>query len=161
MNYYRYWNAQKAATVAAKKNGLMSSHEIAQELVTKEEIKSLEKSNHSIIRYYFQSSKQEICHFISLLGTKCVACVSKLFTMGKSIIVKNKALCDSCKKISSSMSNSYHTVTNKISTVYTNCIYKYNLRLIQKKQLKALQEGEKEVINKGNMSSVITKSKMN
>ena len=80
---------------------------------------------------------------------------------GKSIIVKNKALCDSCKKISSSVSKSYHTVTNKISTVYTNCMYKYNLRSIQKKQLKALQEGEKEVINKGNMSSVITESKIN
>ena len=161
MNYYRYWNAQKAATSAAKKNGLVSSNAIAQELVTKEEIKSLEKSNHSIIRYYFQSSKQGIRHFISILGSKCVECVSKLFTMGKSIIVKNKALCDSCKKISSSVSKSYHTVTNKISTVYTNCMYIYNLRSIQKKQLKALQEGEKEVINKGNMSSVITESKIN
>lgn len=160
INFYRYWNAQKAASTCTKRTALVHEDVIAKELITKEEIRTLERSNNNIIKYYFQSSKQGIRHCFSIIGNKCFQWLEKCYSAGKSLILKNKAFMAAITQLSSSVSRSVGRLTDKVSVIYHDTLYKYSLRSIQKKQIKAMLDGEKEVMNKGNMSSVIGESKL-
>lgn len=138
-----------------KRTDLVKGESIATQLVTKEEIQSLEKSNHNILRYYIHSSKQTIHHILSSASSSCIHCLSKFYSILKEFVLKNKALYEWIVKFSAAAKTKVKRVTDKVSTQYNNMMYKYNLHSIQKKKVKLMLEGEKEVVNNGNLTSVI------
>ncbi|OAO12492.1 hypothetical protein AV274_5847 [Blastocystis sp. ATCC 50177/Nand II] len=151
VNYYRYWNARRAASKASKKT--LSTESMG--LITKDELKTLEKNEHNLLRYYFQSTKQSIRSFVSTLGGKCVSLVEKTAHAGKSLITSNKRLCEGVRKCSEKVYGVAHSCYAKVSKVYNDMMYRYNMRLIEKKRGKLLMEEKKETVNVNNMASVI------
>ena len=152
VNYYRYWNARKAVSKAIKTGG---DPAVSSGLVSKEEIRTLEKSEHHLFRYYLQSCKQTMCS----MGTTVINSVGSLFVktgqLLKSSVTKNPKLLESTKAFCCRISTTVHHFTNSVSTRYNDLLYRYNLYVIEKKHAKSMLDGKKEVINKANMSSVI------
>lgn len=151
VNYYRYWNARRAASKASKKT--LSTESM--NLITKDELKTLEKNEHNLLRYYIQSSKQSIQSFVSSVGGTCVSLAEKAIQAGKSFITSNKRLCEGVKKCTEKVYGVAHSCYSKVAKVYNDCKYRYNLHLIEKKRGKLLMEEKKETINVNNMASVM------
>ena len=162
VNYYRYWNARRASAKAMKKT-LDSSASLkpafdptgTMGLVTKDEIRTLEKNEHNLLRYYVQSTKQGVRSFLSTVGGKCVAAGEKAIRISKSFITKNKKLCEFVERTWKRVYAVVHTCASKLSKLYYDTMYKYNLRLIEKKRGKMLMEEKKETVNVNNMASVM------
>ena len=154
VNYYRFWNAKKAAATSMKK-GVQEEARIQNALVTKEDIQTLEKSNHNIFKYLFQSSKQNFCNF----GTMCIkGLVTEFQAVGrlwKSFVTKNQAFFSAIHRFSNTVYCFSHRILSVISNQKDCIMYKYNMHVVQKTQVRLLKERQKEVINKGNLSSVI------
>ena len=166
VNYYRYWNARRASAKAMKKT-LDSSASLkpafdptgTMGLVTKDEIRTLEKNEHNLLRYYVQSTKQGIRSFLSTVGGKCVAVGEKAIRISKSFITKNKKLCEFVERMWKRVYAVVHTCASRLSKLYYDTMYKYNLRLIEKKRGKMLMEEKKEMVNVNNMASVMKEEK--
>ena len=162
VNYYRYWNARRASAKAMKKT-LDSSASLkpafdptgTMGLVTKDEIRTLEKNEHNLLRYYVQSTKQGVRSFLSTVGGKCVAAGEKAIRISKSFITKNKKLCEFVERTWKRVYAVVHTCASRLSKLYYDTMYKYNLRLIEKKRGKMLMEEKKEMVNVNNMASVM------
>lgn len=162
VNYYRYWNARRASAKAMKKT-LDSSASLkpafdptgTMGLVTKDEIRTLEKNEHNLLRYYVQSTKQGVRSFLSTVGGKCVTAGEKTIRISKSFITKNKKLCEFVERTWKRVYAVVHTCASKLSKLYYDTMYKYNLRLIEKKRGKMLMEEKKETVNVNNMASVM------
>ena len=162
VNYYRYWNARRASAKAMKKT-LDSSASLkpafdptgTMGLVTKDEIRTLEKNEHNLLRYYVQSTKQGVRSFLSTVGGKCVAAGEKAIRISKSFITKNKKLCEFVERTWKRVYAVVHTCASRLSKLYYDTMYKYNLRLIEKKRGKMLMEEKKETVNVNNMASVM------
>ena len=162
VNYYRYWNARRASAKAMKKT-LDSSASLkpafdptgTMGLVTKDEIRTLEKNEHNLLRYYVQSTKQGVRSFLSTVGGKCVTAGEKTIRISKSFITKNKKLCEFVERTWKRVYAVVHTCASKLSKLYYDTMYKYNLRLIEKKRGKMLMEEKKEEVNVNNMASVM------
>ena len=152
VNYYRYWNARKAVSKAVKTGG---DPAVSSGLVSKEENRTLEKNENHLFRYYLQSCKQTVCS----MGTTVINSMGSLFVktgqLLKSSVTKNSKLLESTKAFCHRISTAVYHFTNSISTRYNNLLYRYNLYAIEKKHAKSMLDGEKEVINKANMSSII------
>ena len=161
VNYYRYWNARRASAKAMKKT-LDSSASLkpafdptgTMGLVTKDEIRTLEKNEHNLLRYYVQSTKQGVRSFLSTVGGKCVAAGEKAIRISKSFITKNKKLCEFVERTWKRVYAVVHTCAGRLSKLYYDTMYKYNLRLIEKKRGKMLMK-EEETVNVNNMASVM------
>ena len=166
VNYYRYWNARRASAKAMKKT-LDSSASLkpafdptgTMGLVTKDEIRTLEKNEHNLLRYYVQSTKQGVRSFLSTVGGKCVAAGEKAIRISKSFITKNKKLCEFVERTWKRVYAVVHTCASRLSKLYYDTMYKYNLRLIEKKRGKMLMEEKKETVNVNNMASVMEEKK--
>lgn len=166
VNYYRYWNARRASAKAMKKT-LDSSASLkpafdptgTMGLVTKDEIRTLEKNEHNLLRYYVQSTKQGVRSFLSTVGGKCVTAGEKTIRISKSFITKNKKLCEFVERTWKRVYAVVHTCASKLSKLYYDTMYKYNLRLIEKKRGKMLMEEKKETVNVNNMASVMKEKK--
>lgn len=162
VNYYRYWNARRASAKAMKKT-LDSSASLkpafdptgTMGLVTKDEIRTLEKNEHNLLRYYVQSTKQGVWSFLSTVGGKCVTAGEKAIRISKSFITNNKKLCEFVERTWKRVYAVVHTCASKLSKLYYDTMYKYNLRLIEKKRGKMLMEEKKETVNVNNMASVM------
>lgn len=124
-------------------------------LVSKEEIRTLEKSEHHLFRYYIQSCKQTVCSWGTTMVNSVGSLLVKTGQFLKSSVSKNQKLMASTKAFYYRISTTVHRLTDVVSTKYHNVLYRYNLYVIEKKHAKSMLNGEKEVINKGNMSSVI------
>lgn len=151
VNYYRYWNARKAVSKTMK----IGDPAVSSGLVSKEEIRTLEKNEHHLFRYYFQSCKQTVCSLGTLVANSVGSLFVKTGQLLKSSVAKNPKLLESTKALSHRISSVVHHFTNIVSTRYNNLMYRYNLYVIEKKHAKSILDGEKEVINKANMSSVM------
>ena len=166
VNYYRYWNARRASAKAMKKT-LDSSASLkpafdptgTMGLVTKDEIRTLEKNEHNLLRYYVQSTKQGVRSFLSTVGGKCVAAGEKAIRISKSFITKNKKLCEFVERTWKRVYAVVHTCASRLSKLYYDTMYKYNLRLIEKKRGKMLMEEKKETVTVNNMASVMEEKK--
>lgn len=123
-------------------------------LVSKEEIRTLEKNENHLIRYYFASCKQNICSIGSSALNWVGSLLEKTGKMIKSAVTSNKKLVHAVQTTCARVSAVTKRFTQAVSSKYNALVYKYNLHVIEKRHVKAVQD-KKEIVNNGNMSSVI------
>ena len=153
-NYYRFWNARRVAAKTAKQKLQSPDLAVTSGLVSKEEIKTLEKNENHLIRYYFASCKQNICSMGSSALNWVGSLLEKTGRMIKSAVTSNKKLVHAVQSTWTRVSSVTKRLTHAVSSKYDALVYKYNLHVIEKRHVKAVQN-KKESVNNGNMSSVI------
>ncbi|KAK8818668.1 hypothetical protein WA538_003978 [Blastocystis sp. DL] len=154
VNYYRFWNARRVAAKTAKQKLQSPDLAVTSGLVSKEEIKTLEKNENHLIRYYFASCKQNICSMGSSALNWVGSLLEKTGRMIKSAVTSNKKLVHAVQSTWTRVSSVTKRLTHAVSSKYDALVYKYNLHVIEKRHVKAVQN-KKESVNNGNMSSVI------
>ena len=154
VNYYRFWNARRVAVKTAKHKTQSPDLAVTSGLVSKEEIKTLEKNENHLIRYYFASCKQSICSIGSSTLNWIGSLLEKTGKMIKSAVTRNQKLVHAVQTAWARTSAFTKRLTHAVSSKYDALVYKYNLHVIEKRHVKAVQD-KKEIVNNGNMSSVI------